>query len=125
MGDAFDEARRDRAILFLDEADTFFINRESAHRSWEVSQTNELLTQMEKHRGILICCTNLLVTLDKAAMRRAIPNLTPGDIKAVWQKLRFIPETDRKHDEIISALEAEVKYREEASAKRIGSNCRG
>jgi len=68
--DAFEEARRDRAILFLDEADTFFINRETATRSWENSQTNELLTQMENHGGILICCTNLLEHLDGAVMRR-------------------------------------------------------
>jgi SpoVK/Ycf46/Vps4 family AAA+-type ATPase len=34
------------------------------------SQTNELLTQMENHHGILICCTNLLDSLDHAVLRR-------------------------------------------------------
>jgi SpoVK/Ycf46/Vps4 family AAA+-type ATPase len=68
--DAFDEARRQKALLFIDEADSFFTARESARHSWEITQTNELLTQMENHTGILICCTNLLHNLDRAAMRR-------------------------------------------------------
>jgi transitional endoplasmic reticulum ATPase len=70
IAEAFDEAQRQKAILFIDEADSFFTARESANRSWEVTQTNELLTQMENFNGILICCTNFLNNLDKAAMRR-------------------------------------------------------
>ncbi|MDQ7837025.1 MAG: AAA family ATPase [Thermodesulfobacteriota bacterium] len=157
--DAFDEAEREKAVLFLDEADSFFINRESAHRSWEVSQTNELLTQMENYRGILICCTNLLYNLDKAAMRRfqwkvefkplaregkislyqkyfgtvrgrlmpkqkdriiGINSLTPGDIKAVWQRYRFSSEKDVSHDDILGAIEKEVEYRGESPKPKIG-----
>ena len=76
---AFKEAAQERAILFIDEADSFFIDRKTALRSWETSQTNELLTQMENHDGILICCTNLLESLDRAAMRRF-----------TW-KVRFMP----------------------------------
>jgi hypothetical protein len=68
--EAFEEAERERAILFIDEADSMFINRETAMHSWETSQTNELLTQMENFRGILICCTNLLEHLDRAVARR-------------------------------------------------------
>ena len=68
--EAFEEAEKDHAILFIDEADSFFINRQTAIRSWEVSQTNELLTQMENYKGILICCTNLLDNLDNAVLRR-------------------------------------------------------
>ncbi|MDF7800025.1 AAA family ATPase [Pontiellaceae bacterium B1224] len=67
---AFREAEENDAVLFLDEADSLFINRHTAHRSWEASQTNEVLTQMENFKGILICCTNLLEHLDEAAMRR-------------------------------------------------------
>ena len=67
---AFREAEENDAILFLDEADSLFIDRKSAQRSWETSQTNEVLTQMENFPGILICCTNLLDRLDEAAMRR-------------------------------------------------------
>ena len=67
---AFEEARADDAVLFIDEADSFFTDRATANRSWEVSRTNELLQQMERHDGILICCTNFLHGLDKAALRR-------------------------------------------------------
>jgi AAA+ superfamily predicted ATPase len=68
--DAFDEAEEENAILLLDEADSLFINRENALRSWEISQTNELLTQMNNFQGVLICCTNLLGILDTASIRR-------------------------------------------------------
>jgi len=67
---SFEEAQRKPSILFIDEADSFFTRRETALRSWEISRTNEFLTQMENHNGILICCTNLLPNLDKAVMRR-------------------------------------------------------
>lgn len=67
---AFADAEDQDAILLLDEADTLFINRQDARSSWERSQTNELLTQMEAYSGILICCTNLLSNLDHAALRR-------------------------------------------------------
>lgn len=67
---AFEEASRDKAILFIDEADSLFWSRESAGRSWEVTQVNELLTQMENLRGMLICATNLREIMDSAVMRR-------------------------------------------------------
>lgn len=67
---AFKEAESSRSILFLDEADSLFINRESAQRSWEVGQTNELLCQMENYKGILICATNFQAHMDVAVMRR-------------------------------------------------------
>ena len=67
---AFAEAEDQDAILLLDEADTLFINRQDARTSWERSQTNELLTQMEAYSGVLICCTNLLSNLDHASLRR-------------------------------------------------------
>ena len=70
--DAFEHANREDAILLLDEADSFFIDRNRAQRSWETSQTNELLNQMEHHHGILICCTNLLESLDHAVLRRFV-----------------------------------------------------
>ncbi len=66
----FSEAGREDAILLLDEADSFLQSRKNAERSWEVSQVNELLTQMECYRGFFICATNFMKTLDLAAMRR-------------------------------------------------------
>ncbi|MCX5831354.1 MAG: AAA family ATPase [Deltaproteobacteria bacterium] len=67
---AFDEAERDQAVLVFDEADTFLFNRDMAQRSWEISATNEFLTQMERYNGILICTTNRMTGLDNASLRR-------------------------------------------------------
>ena len=67
---AFADAERDDAVLILDEVDTFLFGRDMAQRSWEISFTNELLTQMERFRGILVCTTNRLEGLDPAAPRR-------------------------------------------------------
>ena len=45
---AFAQAREDRHFLVFDEADSLLADRRLAHRSWEVSQVNEMLTWMEK-----------------------------------------------------------------------------
>ena len=66
----FKEARDERAILLLDEADSFLRDRQGMSKSWEVSQVNELLQQMECFDGIFICATNLFEQLDQAALRR-------------------------------------------------------
>ena len=67
---AFEEAERDEAILIIDEADSLLHPREKAVRSWEINFTNEFLTQMERFKGILICTTNHLKSLDMASIRR-------------------------------------------------------
>ncbi|HRQ65865.1 MAG TPA: ATP-binding protein [Xanthomonadaceae bacterium] len=67
---AFDEAVRDGAILVIDEVDGFLRGRDGARASWEVTQVNEMLTQMESFDGIFIASTNLMDSLDPAAMRR-------------------------------------------------------
>jgi len=67
---AFEEAAADEAILFFDEGDSFLRSRELAVRSWEVTQTNELLQHMERYDGIVIVATNLFRDLDAAALRR-------------------------------------------------------
>jgi len=56
--------------LVIDEADSLLFDRERAQRSWEISFTNEFLTQMERFCGILICTTNLMKDLDSASIRR-------------------------------------------------------
>lgn len=45
-------------------------DRTGARRSWEVSQVNELLTQMEAFEGIFVASTNLIDTLHAASLRR-------------------------------------------------------
>jgi len=70
IANMFREADAEGAILFLDEADSLLRNREKVSRSWEVSQVNELLQQIERFNGIFICATNLFADLDAAALRR-------------------------------------------------------
>ena len=67
---AFAQAEAEHAILFLDEIDGLVQNRARANRSWEVTQVNELLHQMENFNGIMIGATNLVQNLDPAIMRR-------------------------------------------------------
>jgi transitional endoplasmic reticulum ATPase len=66
----FAEAQQQDAILLLDEADSLLGDRRDAHRRWEISQVNEMLTQMERFGGIFICTTNLMEKLDAASLRR-------------------------------------------------------
>ncbi len=66
----FAEAQSENAVLLLDEADSFLFDRTRAEHSWERSQVNELLQGMERFEGIFIAATNLIDTLDKAALRR-------------------------------------------------------
>jgi SpoVK/Ycf46/Vps4 family AAA+-type ATPase len=66
----FRQAQEDEAVLLLDEADSFLQDRQGAQRSWEVTEVNEMLTQMETFEGIFIASTNLMTSLDSAALRR-------------------------------------------------------
>jgi transitional endoplasmic reticulum ATPase len=66
----FADAEAAEAVLVIDEVDSFLFNRSHAVRSWEISQTNEFLTQMERFQGILICTTNRFEDLDQASVRR-------------------------------------------------------
>lgn len=67
---AFSEAEQKRAILVFDEVDSFLQDRGMASMSWEVSQVNEMLTQMESFAGIFIATTNFMDNLDRASIRR-------------------------------------------------------
>jgi SpoVK/Ycf46/Vps4 family AAA+-type ATPase len=66
----FAEAKRKKMLLVIDEADSFLQDRRNAHRSWEVTQVNEMLTQMERHPLPFVCTTNLMEGLDQASLRR-------------------------------------------------------
>jgi transitional endoplasmic reticulum ATPase len=67
---AFEEAADDGAVLLLDEAESFLADRRDARARWELSETNELLAQMDRFDGLFICTTNLVDRLDRAALRR-------------------------------------------------------
>jgi SpoVK/Ycf46/Vps4 family AAA+-type ATPase len=67
---AFTQAETEKAILFMDEIDGIFQTREKAFHSWEVTQVNELLHQMENFNGIFIAATNFTDNIDSASLRR-------------------------------------------------------
>ncbi len=153
----FDEAERDERILLLDEADSFLRDRSKARNSWEVTHTNELLTQMENFKGVLIACTNLVENLDGAVLRRfawkvgfeplrngqcinlflrwfpsicldeadkkrlaAITGLSPGDFKAVAQRMgkAWYGSSSALLDEL--AVEASYRKDSEGAREKIG-----
>ena len=70
IAQAFEQAKADNALLVLDEVDTFLFSRDGAERSWERSQVNEMLTQIERFEGLMVVSTNLIEVLDPAALRR-------------------------------------------------------
>ena len=70
MAAMFKEAELEKAVLLLDEADSFLQDRRGAQRTYEVTEVNEMLQGMERHDGIFICTTNLLDSIDHAALRR-------------------------------------------------------
>jgi len=107
----FSDARQQDAVLVLDEADSFLADRRGASKSWEVTQVNELLTQMEAFEGIFIATTNLLDRLDLASLRRF-------SVKVKFEYLRsdqtwklFLQEFDRinPNDPVGTHMENEVK----------------
>jgi SpoVK/Ycf46/Vps4 family AAA+-type ATPase len=70
MAKMFKEAEDEKAVLLLDEADSFLQDRRGAQRTYEVTEVNEMLQGMERHNGIFISTTNLLDSIDQAALRR-------------------------------------------------------
>lgn len=90
----FREAEREGAVLLLDEADGFLRDRTGADRSWEVTQVNELLTQMEGFDGLFVAATNLVDTLDAASLRRF-------DLKVRFDYLRTA-QTERLFAQVLA-----------------------
>jgi len=91
----FKEAEEAKAILFLDEADSMIRDRGEAVRNWEVTQVNEMLTQMENFKGIFIAATNFDGELDTASRRRfalkvKFDYLKPESIEIMWKT--FFPK---------------------------------
>ena len=86
----FKDAEEKKAILFLDEADSLIRDREGAARNWEVTQVNEMLTQMENFKGIFIAATNFDKDLDTASRRRfalkvKFGYLKPESVEKMWK----------------------------------------
>lgn len=107
----FREAEREQAVLLLDEADSFLQDRAGAQRSWEITQVNELLTQMEAFNGVFIASTNLMDTLDAASLRRF-------DFKVRFDYLNM-KQREAMFTEALSALGVGGKTLDEVTRHRL------
>ncbi len=80
IADAFEDARREGAVLLFDEVDSLLFDRADATRSWEVAQVNELLTWLDGHGLPVFAATNHPGRLDPAALRRFVFKLSLGPL---------------------------------------------
>ena len=86
---AFRRAEAARAILFFDEVDGLLQDRSGASHSWEITQVNELLQQMENFDGVMVAATNFSKNLDAAVMRRFTFKLEFGYLDDDGKRLFF------------------------------------
>ena len=92
MASMFKEAEAEKAVLLLDEADSFLQDRRGAQRTYEVTEVNEMLQGMERHNGIFICTTNLLDRIDQAALRRFTFKIKFMPLTASQRESMFVAE---------------------------------
>ena len=71
------------------DVDSFPQDRSRAVRNWEISQVNEMLTQMEQVDGVFIASTNLFENLDEASLRRFDIALKFGYLKSESASILF------------------------------------
>ena len=109
MAAMFKEAEAEKAVLLLDEADSFLSDRRGAQRSYEVTEVNEMLQQMERYNGIFVCTTNLLDRIDQAALRR------------FTFKIKFKPLTKEQREKmfITEALKGDATKFDDALRTRL------
>jgi SpoVK/Ycf46/Vps4 family AAA+-type ATPase len=86
---AFKVATQQKAILLIDEVDTFLQARGTGNRPWVTAMVNEMLTQMERFEGLFIASTNHFNGLDTAALRRfhlkiEFDYLRPEQVKQIF-----------------------------------------
>ena len=86
---AFAEAESEKAILFLDEIDGLLQSRARADHSWEVTQVNELLHQMENFDGVMVGATNFFDNLDQAVLRRFTFKIEFGYLDGAGKRMFF------------------------------------
>lgn len=107
---AFQTASEQDAVLLLDEVDSLLADRTGADRAWEVSQVNEMLTQLESYSGLLIATTNRITALDSASRRRfdltiSLSYLRPEKIALLFhQTCQQLSLSESPHDLSIESI---------------------
>jgi SpoVK/Ycf46/Vps4 family AAA+-type ATPase len=109
MAAMFREAEAEKAVLLLDEADSFLQDRRGAQRTYEVTEVNEMLQCMERFNGVFICTTNLMDSIDQAALRR------------FTFKIRFRPLTadQRERMFVVEALGGDPSLLDDSMRQRL------
>ncbi len=92
MAAMFREAEAEKAVLLLDEADSFLQDRRGAQRTYEVTEVNEMLQGMERYQGVFVCTTNLLDRIDQAALRRFTFKIRFKPLTAAQRERMFVTE---------------------------------
>lgn len=144
ISQAFAQAKAQKGILLIDEAEAFLQNRSMAHARWEISETDQFLAECEHFDYPFIVTTNVMDNIDDAMLRRFtfklkfLPykkthckeafkfffnidtdffaeGLTSGDMINVKKQTDFLNITDEK--EIIEMLKSEVKLKKDDSLK--------
>lgn len=103
----FKKCSEKNEVLFIDEAEGLFMNRENAINSWELTQINEFLKQVESFKGIIIIATNLKDRIDPAFARRFLFHVK-FDLPEFEQRVKIINRfvgTKLTEKEIISLAE--------------------
>ena len=118
MAAMFAEAEAEQALLLLDEADSFLLDRRGAQRHHEFSEVNEMLQGMERFRGIFVCTTNLLERIDAAALRRF-------SFKILFKPLRPEQRLALFAREALGAAEAPLEPAWRARLLRLDQLCLG
>ncbi len=109
MAAMFKEAEAEKAVLLLDEADSFLQDRRGAQRTYEVTEVNEMLQGMERYNGVFVCTTNLMDSIDQAALRR------------FTFKIRFKPLTADQRETmfVVEALDGDVSRLDDGLKARL------
>jgi SpoVK/Ycf46/Vps4 family AAA+-type ATPase len=105
---AFEEASEEGALLFIDEADSLISDRRSAHHSWETTQVNEFLVQLENSKCLVVCSTNFQGKLDTASNRRFHFHLKFDYLKEdgiLKMAQNFFPELEQENWKELRRLE--------------------
>ena len=118
MAAMFAEAEAEQALLLLDEADSFLLDRRGAQRHHELSEVNEMLQGMERFRGVFVCTTNLLDRIDAAALRRF-------SFKILFKPLRPEQRLALFAREALGAVDAPLEPSWRARLLRLDQLCLG
>lgn len=118
MAAMFAEAEAEQALLLLDEADSFLLDRRAAQRHHELSEVNEMLQGMERFRGVFVCTTNLLERIDAAALRRF-------SFKILFKPLRPEQRLALFAREALGAVDAPLEPAWRARLLRLDQLCLG